>query len=310
MRITVVLAITALGGSLAAQEPAVQRETFDVRVPAPSPGIPHFAMLQGGPGTVQFIAAESAMPGKTVAGAPYSAEGLSEFVQVLADGTRITRKSSNKVARDSQGRTREERTLGVIGPWMHDGEPPRIVTITDPVAREVYILNEQERTARKMKMPEGDVLKMYGAKTLPGNAAEKRIEQRVVVRGAAGMAYPPVDSASAVFVRTRSGDGKTEQLGVQTMEGLKVEGTRTTHTVPAGEIGNDRAISSTFERWVSPELQATIRSISKDPQMGETTFSLSAISREEPSKSLFQIPAGYKIEEGSQPVMFRRELKQ
>jgi len=53
------------------------------------------------------------------------------------------------------------------------------------------------------------------------------------------------------------------------------------------------------------------RSISKDPQMGETAYTLTNISREEPAKSLFQIPAGYKVEEGPpQPVMFRRQLKQ
>lgn len=319
MRIPVAIATAALTASLGAQEPAVRRGTFEVRLPAPAPAsIPQMAMLQGGPGTVQFIAAESAMPGKTVTGAPYSAEGVSEFTQILADGTRIHRKSTTKIARDGQGRTREERTLGVIGPWVHEGEPPRLVTITDPVAREIYILNEQERSARKMKMPDGDVMRM-SREPLPGNTAEKRverIEQRVVVRGgpapAAGVAgFPPMASTGAVFVGTRSGEGKTEQLGVQTMEGLKVEGTRITHTIPAGDIGNDRAISSTVERWVSPELQVTIRSISKDPQMGETAYTLTNISREEPAKSLFQIPAGYKVEEGPpQPVMFRRQLKQ
>jgi len=209
--------------------------------------------------------------------------------------------------------------MGVIGPWVQEGEAPRIVTIMDPVAREMYILNEQERTARKMKLPDGDVMKISRGEPLPGNSQEKRverIEQHVVVRGgsgvgvAAGGTYPPMASTANIVFRRGPNNSKAEQLGVQTMEGLKVEGTRATHTIPAGEIGNDRAISSTVERWVSPELQVTVRSISKDPQMGETSYRLTGISREEPAKSLFQIPAGYKVEEGPQPMMFRRELKQ
>lgn len=320
MKITTAVATAALSAALlGGQETAVKTETFETRVAGPPPGLAHMAMLQGGPGTVQFIAAESAMPGKTVTGAPYSAEGVSEFTQVLADGTRINRTSSSKVARDSQGRTREERTMGVIGPWVQEGEAPRIVTIMDPVAREMYILNERERTARKMKLPDGDVMKISRGEPLPGNSQEKRverIEQHVVVRGgsgvgvAAGGAYPPMASTANIVFRRGPNNSKAEQLGVQTMEGLKVEGTRVTHTIPAGEIGNDRVISSTVERWVSPELQVTVRSISKDPQMGETSYRLTGISREEPAKSLFQIPAGYKVEEGPQPMMFRRELKQ
>ena len=52
-------------------------------------------------------------------------------------------------------------------------------------------------------------------------------------------------SAEAKSVAT----AKRESLGKQTMEGVQVEGTRTTRTIAAGEIGNDRPIDIVSERW-------------------------------------------------------------
>ena len=49
---------------------------------------------------------------KVVKGAPYSAEGVSESIQVLADGNKITRSSTTKMFRDSEGRTRREGAGG------------------------------------------------------------------------------------------------------------------------------------------------------------------------------------------------------
>ena len=39
-------------------------------------------------------------------------------------------------------------------------------------------------------------------------------------------------------------------------DGIKAEGTQTTHTIPAGEIGNEKPIVITSERWFSPELHS------------------------------------------------------
>ncbi len=46
-----------------------------------------------------------------------------------------------------------------------------------------------------------------------------------------------------------------EQLGTKMIEGVSAEGTRTTITIPAGQIGNGVAdIVITHERWYSPDL--------------------------------------------------------
>ena len=50
----------------------------------------------------------------------------------------------------------------------------------------------------------------------------------------------------------------TESLGSQLIEGLYAEGTRTSHTIPAGREGNDRPISIVQEGWVSRELELSI----------------------------------------------------
>ena len=98
--------------------------------------------------------------------------------------------------------------------------------------------------------------------------------------------------------------GKSEPLGKQTIEGVEAEGTRTVTTIPAGKIGNERPIEIVFERWYSPELQTVIMTRHNDPRFGETIYRLTNISRDEPSRSLFEVPAGYTVKET--PTTFTR----
>ena len=298
----------------------------DIQVEVRHGGTP--AMMEVAPqtATFQFIAAEPGFLGKVIAGAPYSGEGFTEMVQTLADGTRISNKNSKRVWRDSQGRTREEGTLPMLGPWAaQGGEAPKFITIADPVAKVVYTLNEKDKTAMRRKMPdfEGMIRKMGPPNGGKAVFTEERHE--VVVGGAAQRADVMFGAAGAgphMTTMARSihlGEGgKEEALGTQTMEGLKVEGKRLTHTIAAGEVGNDRALVSVTERWNSPELQVLVRMTAKDPQMGETTYRLNNISRAEPAASLFQVPADYTVKEanermlkeGAERVFFERKIEQ
>ena len=99
--------------------------------------------------------------------------------------------------------------------------------------------------------------------------------------------------------------GTTEDLGSQTMEGVLVNGVRTTHTIPEGQIGNERPITIVTEVWTSPELKTIVCSKRSDPRMGEQTFRLTNIVRAEPSLSLFTVPADFKIVEGPQTIFFK-----
>jgi hypothetical protein len=256
-------------------------------------------------GTIGFIAHEGFSPGQAVKGAPYSAEAVTETVQTLADGNRITRSNTSSMARDSEGRTRRENRMNLIGPWGVEGEPPTMVIIDDPVAKTHYVLNSRDKTARKMTladMPPGRA----GALGAPGI----RMMRREEVSAAAGAGPVPARSFEIKIREPLRQGRKPEQqsLGTQIIEGVKAEGTRTVMRLESGEIGNERPIEVVSERWYSPELQTLIMSTHKDPRFGDTTYKLTRIDRREPPPSLFQVPTDYKIVEGPGRAEFIRKL--
>src|SRR5262245_22134877 len=85
--------------------------------------------------------------GKVVKGAPYSATAIAESTQTLSNGTRITRKTTTLIYRDSEGRTRREVTLDGIGPFASTNEPSQMIFINDPVAGVHYNLNPRNHAA-------------------------------------------------------------------------------------------------------------------------------------------------------------------
>ena len=305
--------------------PAQQEASNEVRVEARHAAT---AAISGGPGmigmapqnaTFQFIASEPGLTGKVVAGAPYSGEGFTEAVQTLADGTRITNKHSKKVWRDSQGRTREETTLTMIGPWSSEGGGShKLITISDPIAKTTYMLDEKGKTATRRKMPDREAMiaKMMAEARASGSEAILHERHEVVIRERAPsgtdavMMPPPSGAGQVTFTRAIRGaeGGREESLGTQVMEGLKVDGKRQTSTIKAGEIGNDRELTSVVERWNSAGLQVLIRMTTKDPQMGETTYRLTNLSRADPPAALFQIPADYTVTEGVDQIRIDRKV--
>src|SRR6267378_3400034 len=199
---------------------------------------------------------ESAANGKVITGAPYTAIVSTEMTQILADGNRINNKTTVSLARDSQGRTRREETMGMVGPWQVNG--PKLVFINDPTSQTNYVLDSNKQSAMVMKHA-GFKVEFSGKG--PGGEQPEEI--------------------------------KTESLGNQTMEGVLVEGKRVTRTIPAGQIGNTQPIEIISEVWTSPDLQAIVMSKHSDPRFGETTYQLTGIQRVEPDHSLFEIPSGY-----------------
>ena len=268
-----------------------------------------------------FVATES-FGGKVVKNAPYSAESVTETVQTLADGNRIVNKITSQVYRDSEGRTRREQTLKGLGPIGSGEEPLQTIFINDPVAGVTYSLDPNTKIAHKSAPFKFEFTGKPGAewesqqfefKTAPPGAGAKA---NVVITGQAGApgqvatrvtpsAEPSeftlraAEGAATYVFRTRTGaDNEVkEQLGKQNIEGLEAEGTRTTITIPAGEIGNERPIEIVTERWYSPELQLVVMTKHSDPRNGETTYRLTNINRADPPKSLFEVPPGYTLKE-------------
>jgi hypothetical protein len=253
-----------------------------------------------GPGPVTVGAFGSA-PGAPVQGAPYSATITNESVQTLADGNRIAQSSTGTIARDSQGRTRQDTTLPAIGN-LSAANAPHLVFIQDPVAQTSYTLSLSEKTAHKMPpMPPPP----------PGGSGPEGSNTFFVQMGGVATAagplpppLPPIGGGKVLFT-AELGQANTEDLGSQTMEGVFVTGVRTTRTIPAGQIGNERPISIVTEVWTSPDLKTIVYSKRSDPRMGEQTFQLTNITRAEPDPSLFTVPADFKLVEGPKPIVYR-----
>ena len=82
------------------------------------------------------------------------------------------------------------------------------------------------------------------------------------------------------------------------IEGVECTGTRTTFTLAAGSIGNERPLDTVSETWTSTDLQMAMQTRRSDPRTGETSFKLTNLRRGEPLRTLFEVPSDYKIEEG------------
>ena len=87
--------------------------------------------------------------------------------------------------------------------------------------------------------------------------------------------------------------GTTTALPPKEIEGVKVTGERTTWTIEAGKIGNEKAIVSTREVWRSPELMLTVQSRDADPRSGEQNYRLEKLKRGEPDPALMKPPADF-----------------
>jgi len=226
--------------------------------------------------------------GNPVQGAPYSAQAVTENIQTLADGNRIVQKSTSILYRDSLGRERREQTVPAIGPFTPQGDPLQIITISDPVAGVNYSLNTRDHVAVKLPgLP-------------PLGSSEAGVIQKFEVM--AGTPARVSWSTEAPVPAYKNGSStasapKTEHLGWKLIEGVQAEGTRSTITIPAGEIGNERPIDIVDEQWRSPDLQLTVLSRHTDPRMGENVYALKNISRTEPSPTLFQVPEGYTVQD-------------
>ena len=238
------------------------------------------------------------MFGSPVQGAPYSATITNESVQTLADGNRIVQSSTGTTARDSHGRTRQDAPLPPIGN-LSAANAPHLVFIMDPVAQVSYTLNLTDKTAEKMSIPSG----------APGPSAATAGARQVFVTQSGALqvpdAPPPAIAIAKSLGSEEHAEVTTEDLGTETMEGLLVTGTRTTRTIPAGEIGNEKPIRIVTEVWTSPDLKTIVYSKRSDPRMGEQTFKLANIVRAEPDASQFTVPADFKLTDGPQNFIYR-----
>jgi len=211
-----------------------------------------------------FLGADVFSSGRVVAGAPYSAQAVTEHTQTLVDGNTIHTATTVNVYRDSQGRTRREMEVG-IGPMTAEGNKQKLIAISDPVAGARYVLDPNRLEARQMP---------FRGHPMPNSGDESARHKRA------------------------NSDATTESLGTQVIGGITAQGTRITRTIPAGQIGNQQPMEIVIERWYSPDLQTDVMRKETHPQFGTTVFQLTNIQRAEPQASLFQVPANYTLKAG------------
>jgi hypothetical protein len=238
--------------------------------------------------------------------APFTAEAITTMTQTLADGNRLERSFTSRLARDGAGRLRTEQSIAMLGPMALPGEPPRMVTISDPIAGVHYMIDEARQVAMRRELragppgprpPDG-----VGAPATPGGP---RGPGRGPGPGAPGpppfgrgpMSGPPMGPP----VMAAPPNATTEVLGARDVNGLAAEGTRITVTIAAGAMGNEKPMHLVTERWVSTELRIPVLIIRRDPRLGDTTYRLTNVERGEPSSDLFEVPAGYTVQDEPRP---------
>jgi hypothetical protein len=262
----------------------------------------------GGPGTVdpgtvgglvaqRVSVSDDPFSGPVVTKAPFSADATTTVTQVLSDGTRIEQTTTSRFYRDSAGRVRREQTILGLAALNPSGEQRVVITIVpDPGDANAYTLDPVARTARQVPRSGGPNLTL----TL--------LVDNTLARGVG------LGNESAYFVNAAPDGGRRltrlganepagvaqpeESLGTRQVEGVAAVGRRTKSTIPTGQIGNDRPIEITDERWESQELRLLIRSHHRDPRTGDVEYRLTNIIRAEPPADLFQVPSDYTILSG------------
>jgi hypothetical protein len=251
-------------------------------------------------------------------GRPYTADATTEFVQMLGDGNRIARKAVVRIYRDGEGRTRREE-LGTDG-------SVRSISIYDPVAHTSYVLDPATRTARKsairvmlptagtltdadkrkvetMARTEQEARGRAGGRVVlvaPGEAPAQAVPDEMRKRMVETVVAAPGAGRGVVQPAVRGDDMKNEEsLGQKMFDGILAEGKRVTTVLPAGAIGNQQPITVQSEQWFAPDLEILVMTRHSDPRTGETSYSLSNITRGEPAAGLFDVPPDYTIQESS-----------
>ena len=297
---SVVALSAAFGAIVQGQEPPPAQSDFT-----------YWYALQtaGSGGRGGFFGLSVPIESQLVKGAPYIAEVVTESVQTLADGNRIVRRTTGRVYRDSQGRTRRE----------DDREPGKVrtISIVDPVGGFSYSLNPESKIASKTPYRPGGAIapKIAGIDVSADPAAaelRRAVEEKMAVRreqagdkaSQAGSGSGGGGGTGAVGGggRARGGiatptDEKVEKLPARQIEGVLAEGVRTTRTIPAGAIGNEQPIAIVTEEWRSAELQVLVLTRTADPRTGESTYKLLSIQRSEPNASWFDVPGDYTVQE-------------
>jgi hypothetical protein len=202
-------------------------------------------------------------------------------------------------------------------------DPVAKIAWKTPIATAGYLLKMVEEKIGEARVVRSDRIPAEDAKKMTAEEMEKRradVEERLKAEaanadaaaaggargGRGGGARGGVISPAPAVARGGGGGrggartpapGSTVTLERRTLEGVAVEGNRTTTVIPAGQVGNEQPITITSEEWKSPDLNVLVMTKHFDPRTGESTYRLQNVVRAEPDRSLFMVPSDYTIRE-------------
>ena len=189
--------------------------------------------------------------------AAFSAKAEAENTKTLPDGSIVTHRTYNIIARDFRGRVHNEMRA-----WISpDGSEPKLTysILYDPDSRTRTILYPARLARQFILKADTKVVNILPATTPLTPTIQK------------------------------------EDLGNSFEDGLQLTGTRETKTYPAGSLGNSEPLAIITEYWYSPDLQLNLSVKRTDPRYGVQSVRLTNLKRGEPDASLFEIPADYRI---------------
>lgn len=111
---------------------------------------------------------------------------------------------------------------------------------------------------------------------------------------AAGWPLPPPTVAQRLPALAPRGPAVVTPLPAREIDGLRANGERSTWTIEAGRIGNERPIQIVREVWTSPDLVLTLSVRDVDPRSGEVNYRLEQVRRGDPDPASMRVPADYQ----------------
>jgi hypothetical protein len=115
---------------------------------------------------------------------------------------------------------------------------------------------------------------------------------------------PPQDGLLAKGTRYLS----RENLGTNVVDDLSVVGTRETLSIGVGAVGNTQPLVATREFWYSADLQVNLSVTRNDPRIGTQVLQLVDLTRAEPDPAIFQVPAGFVVQDVRGPPTSEKAL--
>jgi len=236
---------------------------------------------EGGGGGFSLSLDAGASP---VMGHPYSAVSETRIIapRGMDPNGGAAKSVETRSYRDSRGRIRYE--IYAVGATASHNTPDTIVLI-DSKARLVCTLQPSTHTAY-FSFISDDSAATYSDESSP-------VAEPTTTNSGTDETLTNDLPNQATYVES------TQELGMQIIQGLAVEGERTTRTLPGRAEGRDRVGVEIDEVWTSSELNLTMLAKHVDADGVETVTSVTHLDRSEPSATLFQIPRDYTVQRES-----------